>query len=182
MSQKDYKREIVLDLIQGSNHLRGIAGHLNINPMMVARRIKELLEENAVDYRMEGKNKIFFLKKTLEAKNYIFSAEIYRLHHLLERYPSLRQIIEKMQEDKRVKLAVIFGSYAKGIAREDSDIDIYVDTTNKKIKEEFSLLNSKLSIKIGKYNQSSLLIKEIKKNKVIIKGVEPFYEKNHFFG
>ena len=181
MAQKDYTLEIVLDLIKGSSHLRAIAAHLSINHMMIARKIKDLINENAVDFKIEGKNKLFFLKKTIEAKNYFFSAESYKLNKLLGKYPSLRGIIEKIQADKRIKLAILFGSYAKEIAKEESDIDIYIDTKDHKIKESLSLLNSKLSVKIGKYNKSSLLIKEIQKNKVILKGVELYYEKNKFF-
>jgi predicted nucleotidyltransferase len=181
MAQKDYALEIVLDLIRGKSHLREIANHLNINHMMIARRIKDLIKDNVLDFKTEGKNKVFFLKKTIEAKNHVFSAENYKLNQFLKKYPSLRQIVEKIQADKRIKLATIFGSYAKGIAKENSDIDVYIDTNDKNIKESLSFLNSKLSIKIGKYNKSSLLIKEIEKNKVIIKGVELFYEKNDLF-
>src|SRR3989344_5754069 len=181
MAQKDYTSEIVLDLVRDNSHLRAIAAHLSINHMMIARRIKHLIKENVVDFRVEGKNKLFFLKKTIEARNYVFSAESYKLNKLLGKYPSLRQIVEKIQADKRIKLAVLFGSYAKGIAKEESDIDIYIDTNDHKIKENLSLLHSKLSVKIGKYNKSGLLIKEIEKNKVIIKGMEVYYEKNNFF-
>ena len=181
MEQKDYKLEIVLDLIKWKSHLRGIASHLSINHMMIVRRLKDLMGDNVVDFRAEGKNKIFFLKKTIEARNYAFSAESYKLNRLLRKYPFLRQIIEKIQADKKIKLAVLFGSYAKGIAKEESDIDIYIDTNDRKVKENLSLLHSKLSVKIGKYNKSGLLIKEIEKNKVIIKGIELYYEKNNFF-
>ena|SRR3989338_5735618 len=181
MAHKDYTSELVLDLIKGTNHLRGIARNLRINHMMVARRIKDLITENVVDFRVEGKNKIFFLKKTIEAKNNVFSAESYKLNKLLGKYPSLRQIVENIQADKKIKLAIIFGSYAKGIAKEESDIDLYIDTNDPTAKASLSLLNSKLSVKIGKYNKSSLLIKEIEKNKVIIKGIELYYEKNNFF-
>ena len=41
--------------------------------------------------------------------------------------------------------------------------------------------NSKLSIKIGKFNTKSLLIKEIIKNHIIIRGLEDFYERAEFF-
>ena len=43
------------------------------------------------------------------------------------------------------------------------------------------MLDSKLSIKIGKYDKNNNLIKEIEKNHVIIKGVDEYYEKNKFF-
>jgi len=182
MAQKDYKLEIVLDLIKSNNHLRGIANNIKVNHMTISRRIKELIRENVLDFRIEGKNKIFFLKKTIEARNYVFSSELYKLNKLLVKYPLLRKMVEHIQRDKKIKLAILFGSYAKNMAKEDSDIDVYVDTEDKKIKESLSLLDSKLSVKIGKYNKSSLLIKEIEKNKVIIKGIELYYEKNNFFG
>ena len=181
MEQKEYKIEIVNELLNSPNHIRGLAKKLNVNHMTIFRKIKALSKENVADYKLEGKNKTYFLKKTVEAKNYVFSAENYKLNKLLKKYPSLRGIIEKIQKDKRIKLAVLFGSYAKGISKSESDIDIYIDTIDKKIKEEVSLTDSKISIKIGKYNGSNLLIKEIEKNHVIIKGVEQYYEKNKFF-
>ena len=78
-------------------------------------------------------------------------------------------------------MALIFGSYAKSIEKKDSDIDIYIDTEDRKLREEVNRLDSRLSVKIGKYDKSNLLIKEIEKNHIIIKGVELFYEKNKIF-
>jgi len=181
MEQKDYKLEIVNELLNNENHIRGIAKKLNTNHMTIVRKTKELAKENVVDYKEEGKNKTYFLKKTVEAKNYVFSAENYKLNKLLKKYPALRGIVEKIQKNKKIKIAILFGSYAKGIAKPDSDIDIYIETGDKKIRGEVSLIDSRLSIKIGKYNKSNLLIKEIEKNHVIIKGVEQYYDKNKFF-
>ncbi len=182
MEQEDYKLEIIGELLKEENHIRGIAKKLNINHMTILRKIKELEKENVLDYKEEGKNKKYFLKNTVEAKNYIFISENYKLNQILERYPHLREIIEKIQKDSRIKLAVLFGSYAKGIAKDKSDIDVYIETKSFSLKKELSLLNSRLSIKIGEYDKESLLIKEINKNHVVIKGVELFYEKNKLFG
>ena len=181
MEQKDYSLEIVNELLNNQKHIRGIAQNLNTNHMNIVRKIKELAKENVVDYREEGKNKTYFLKKTIEAKNHAYSAENYKLNKTLKKYPNLRGIVEKIQNDKRIKLALLFGSYAKGIAKSNNNINVLIKTTNKKIKQEISLVNSGLSIKIGKYDKSSLLIKEIEKNHVIIKGIEQYYEKNRFF-
>ncbi len=181
MEQKCDKLDIVNELLNSENHIRGLAKRLGTNHMTVLRKMKELAKENVVDYKEEGKNKKYFLKETSEAKNYVFSSENYKLNNALRKYPNLRMIVEKMQKDKRIKLAILFGSYAKGIAKSDSDIDVYIETTNKKIKEEVGLINSKLSVKIGRYDNSNLLIKEIEKNHIIIKGVERYYEKNKFF-
>ncbi|HLC56891.1 MAG TPA: nucleotidyltransferase domain-containing protein [Candidatus Nanoarchaeia archaeon] len=181
MEQKSYKLEIVNELLNAEYHIRELARRLNTNHMIIVRKIKELYKENIVDYKREGKNNKYFLKKTIEAKSFAFSAENYKLNKLLKKYPSLRRIIEKIQTNKDIKLAILFGSYAKEIAKVNSDIDVYIETDSKKIREDINSIDSKLSVKIGKYDKSNLLIKEIEKNHVVIKGIEAYYEKNKFF-
>ena len=78
-------------------------------------------------------------------------------------------------------ITAIFGSYSKGNETKASDIDIYIVTRSRNFKYRASKLNSKFSVKTGGYDKNSLLIKEIEKNHIIIKGVEKFYEKNQFF-
>ena len=73
------------------------------------------------------------------------------------------------------------GNYAKFIPKDDSDIDIYVDTTDKKIKETINNIHDKISAKIGEFSKEDLLIQEIIKNHVIVIGGEIFYEKLGFF-
>ena len=181
MSQKDYNKEIVLNLLKTTNHIRRLAKELQTNQMMISRKIKELEQDNIVDYKQEGRNKAYFLKKTLEAQESVFIAEHYKLIRTVKEYPLLRNMILKIKTDPKIKLAVLFGSYAKGLAHKDSDIDIYIETVNKELKKKIEQLNTKVSVKIGKYDPNSLLIKEIEKNHVILKGVEQYYEKNKFF-
>lgn len=181
MEQKDYKLEIVNALLKNKSHAREIAKNLKTNHMNIVRKAKELSKENVVDYNQEGKNKVYFLKKSIEAKAYIFMAENYKLIKILEKYPLLRGIVERIQKSKEIRLAALFGSYAKEIAKSDSDIDIYIETTNNKLKSDIEKINTKLSIKIGGYDKSNLLMKEIDKNHIIIKGIEEYYEKNRFF-
>ena len=78
-------------------------------------------------------------------------------------------------------MILLFGSYAKGNIRKDSDLDIYIETTNIKVKKKVQDIYDPISVKIGKFNPNDLLIKEIIKNHVIIKGGEEYYEKNGFF-
>ena len=60
-------------------------------------------------------------------------------------------------------------------------INYLINRLQDKIKNKIKELNSKLSIKIGEFDLNSLLIKEIIKNHVIIRGVEDYYEKNKIF-
>jgi predicted nucleotidyltransferase len=172
--------EIIAVLMGEELHMRALAKKLKTNHMTVARKLRELVSKNVLDFREEGKNKVYFLKKTVEAKGYIFRAELYKLNKTLIRYPELRGIINSIQENPKIELAVLFGSYARGITTKNSDIDIFVEAKGRKIKEELELLNSRLSLKIGKYDRTNPVIKEIERDHVIIKGVELFYAKSKF--
>ncbi len=173
---------IIEALLRKENHIRGLAKVLGTNQTTVSRKVLELYGANTVDYRFEGKNKVFFLKETLEAKQYACIAELYKLLAAIKKYSRLRLIVEKIRSNSKITLAVLFGSYAKGTANKESDIDVYIDTTDRSLGGEVSLIDTKLSVKIGSYAKQSLLIKEIEKNHVIIKGVEDYYEKSKFFG
>ncbi len=169
--------EIILILLKKETHLREIARLLGKPHSSILRKINKLICENVLDFRIEGKNKIFLIKKNLISMNYIFNAERYKLNKLLRKYPKLERIFERILEKSRNNLIVVFGSYAKFSAKENSDIDIYIETEDRKIKKELELIHTRLSIKIGKFDLSSMLIKEIIKNHVILKGVEEFYDK-----
>ncbi len=173
---------VIIDALKNEElHARALAKRLETNHMTVSRKLKELLSDNALDYRLEGRNKIYFLKKSLEARNFAVMAELYKLNKVLEKYPQLRKTIKGIQENTKINLAILFGSYASCTANEKSDIDVFIETKDRKLKQELELLNLKMSVKIGDYDPSNLLIKEIEKNHVIIKGVELYFERNRFF-
>lgn len=173
--------EIILVLIRGESHLREIARTLKKSHSTILRKINELVKIGVLDYKMEGKNKKLFIKNGLGARNYIYSAEIYKLSKFIEKYPELGIILEDIKKNMPKGMIILFGSYAKGNPKKESDIDIYIETLDSPVKSKVKDINSKINVKIGKFDASSLLIKEIIKNHIIIRGVEEFYEKNKFF-
>lgn len=173
--------EIVRNLLIHDSHPRAIARELGVSHTTVQRKIKELLSGNVLDYRIEGKNTVYFLKRTIEARIYMYMAEWYTLGETIEQLPQLRFIIKIIQDRRDISLAILFGSYAKGTSREASDIDIYIETTDISIKREIERHHSKVSVKIGLFDTDTLLIQEIMKNHVILKGVERYYEATEFF-
>jgi len=181
MSQIDYRLKIAESLLRKDNHIRGLAKVLGTNQTTISRKIQQLYKDSIVDFREEGKNKVYFLKKTLEAREYIYIVEKYKTLESVKKYPRLRRIIDKVRENKEILLAVIFGSYAKGTATKESDIDLYIETDNRNIKDSIEQIDTKLSVKIGQYDKKNILIKEIEKDHIIIKGVEIFYEKSQLF-
>ena len=67
MSQKHYDLMVVEALLRKENHIRGLAKDLGTNQTTISRKVLKLYATNVVDFRFQGKNKVFFLKKTLEA-------------------------------------------------------------------------------------------------------------------
>ncbi len=164
-------------LLRSDNHIRGIAKKLNESHSTILRKLNNLKKENAIDSRKEGKNKIFYLKENIVTHSYILQAELQKLTKLLRHNPQLSIIFEEMLKKTDEKLVVLFGSYAKGLAKKDSDIDIYIETKSRSVKKIIEDIHSKINVKIGIFDTKSPLIKEIIKDHVIIRGIEVFYDK-----
>lgn len=180
-NKDDIILEMMLLLIKEKFHLRSIARELQVHHSIIARKLKELIDNNVVDYKLEGKNKVFYIKKNIQARNYIYNAEGYKLIKLFRKYPELTVIAEDILKISKEKIIILFGSYAKFIPKKESDIDIYIETKDEKVKERIEHINSKIKVKIGTFNINDLLIIEIIKNHIILRGIEEFYEKNKFF-
>ena len=169
--------DIIELLLKADNHVRGIAKKLNESHSTILRKLDNLKKENVIDSRKEGKNKIFYLKKNLVSRTYILQAELHKLTKLLQQNPELSIIFEEVLKKSDEKLVVLFGSYAKGLAKKDSDIDIYIETKSRNVKKTIEEIHSKINVKIGTFDTKSPLIKEIIKDHVIIRGIEVFYGK-----
>ncbi len=174
MFQKRNDFEIVGLLQKGPNHLRSIAKYFNLPPSTTMRILNSLVEENVLDFKEVGKNKEFFLKDSPERKIYEFFVEHYKKLACLQN-PMIRKITEEIAKiTKNNELVILFGSYAKGLETKTSDIDIFVETNNKQTREDLELLSNKLSVKMGDFDNNSLLGKEILNNHIVLQNVERF--------
>lgn len=178
-SNLDY--EILLLLIRERMYLRAIARALNTPHSTIIRKINGLLGYGVIDYIQEGKNKIYFIKKSTIAKQYVYQAEMYKLIRLITIYPELEVLIKEILESTDEQLIVLFGSYAKFSAKKESDIDLYICSQNNSLIDKLTQINSKISIKLGKFDTNSNLIKEIINNHIILRGEEVYYEQLRFF-
>ena len=170
MLQKRNDLEIVEIIRKKPTHIRSISKKLDLIPSTVFRTLKNLEKEKVVDFRREGKNKIYYLKETTEAETYLFITEHYKYLKLMQN-PYIRRKILELKKIFKDELIVLFGSYAKGLETKHSDIDIYIET-NKKILE----IPENIQIKRGKLDKNNALTKEIIHDHVIIQGVERFYQ------
>ena len=177
----NYGYEVLLLLLKKEMYGRELAKELKTSLTRVQAILTELRNINVLDYRIEGKNHIYFIKKNLVSKSFILNAENYKLAKILSKHRELEPLFQDIIKKSQCHLILLFGSYAKNTERKESDIDIYIETTNPKIKEEAQKIYDLISVKIGKFNVNDLLIKEIMKNHAIIKGGENYYEKIKFF-
>ena len=108
--EQNLTNEIVALLLKEDLHTRAIAERLASNHATILRKLRNLTEENIVDFRMEGKNKVFTLKRTIEGRNAAMIAEIYKQSSIVSRYPVLRGIVQTVQEMPAIPLAILDGS------------------------------------------------------------------------
>jgi len=177
----NYEFEVLLLLLKKEMHGRELAKELKTSLTRVQSTLNQLRNINVLDFKVEGKNHIYFIKRNLVSRSFILNAENYKLVKFLDKHPELEPIFEDIIKKSNYNLILLFGSYAKGNQKKESDIDIYIETTDPKIKDEVQKIYDLISVKIGKFNPEDLLIKEIIKNHIIIKGGEEYYETLKFF-
>jgi predicted nucleotidyltransferase len=164
--------EVVRELARSPNHGRALAQILDSNQTTIARITNELESMNVIEHELHGRNKVFSLKDSIEARSMLVMVEHEALIELLERTPMLRRIIERVQAHEPV-LAILFGSYANGTQRRESDIDLYLETSDRTVRDAIKRIDSRLHVIIGSFEQSPLRT-EIEANHVIICGAERY--------
>ena len=163
---------VVRSLSRQPNHGRALAQLLSSNQTTIARITRELESMNVLEHEMHGRNKVSVLKDSIEARSMRAMAEHEALIQLLERSPMLRRMVERIQAHEPT-LAILFGSYAKGTQRKESDIDVYLETSDRTLRERIEAIDSRLHVVIGSFEPSPLR-SEIEHSHVIICGVERY--------
>lgn len=177
----NYECEVLLSLLKKEAHGRELAKALKTSLTRIQSILNRLSSHNVLDYKTQGKNHIYFIKRNLVAKTFILNAENYNLAKLLCKYQFLEPLFKEVAQKYPHQMIILFGSYAKFIPKEDSDIDLYLDSIDKQVPEKIKLINEMINVKIGEFNKEDLLIQEIINNHIIIQGGETFYDKLGFF-
>jgi hypothetical protein len=107
--QNNLALDIISVLLRKENHLRAIAKVLGESHSTVLRKLNCLEKDDVVGFRIEGRNKIFFLKDNLIVKNYIFQTESHKLVKLIRKHPHLEPVIEELL--KKTNQEIVLCSY-----------------------------------------------------------------------
>lgn len=158
---------------------REITRKLKMNQKTISNFLNKLEKDNILKFHKEGKNKYYFLNKfNSQIKEIIKMIEINRKIEFIERHEKLKDLLEKI-EDRSKGIVIIFGSFAKGTANKNSDLDVFIIGNISEIDDLEKIYNLKINIVKStkeKFNKQDLFIKEIIKNHIILKGVEEFVE------
>jgi len=106
-------------------YIREVQRLLKISPRTAQLILGDLERKGIIESRVRGKIKTYKLKDTEIAKEYLNLVEQYKNLSFHSKKPMVREIITKIIPVIQ-GIGVIFGSYAKGLEREDSDLDIFI--------------------------------------------------------
>lgn len=166
----DYNREL---------YGRELIGKVSLSQKSIALSLAELEKEGILTSTKRGSIKFFRLNlQNAEIKDLLMSAESERKLIFFRKHLKIAHIFKN---DERV--IGIFGSYAKGTQKEDSDIDVFV--IGEKIKEDYDKIGKKFDVEISiKYfserefnsliKNENALCKEIIESHILIFGIERF--------
>jgi len=172
---KDYKAKLTGSFI---------AKKKNLNQKFVAIALKEFEEYGLLKSTLQGKNKLYSIN-LYDAQiitNFISSIEHLRTIAFYKKQPMVKEIAAKILTFCR-DIVVVFGSYAKGTQKKDSDLDLFiVGYCNKKeIEKIVEMYKMDVNIKhypLHTFKKALLkrdpLIVEIIKDHIIIKNIHEF--------
>jgi predicted nucleotidyltransferase len=162
-------------------YIREIQKILEISSRTALKTLNKLEEKGILKSKQKGKIRLFTIKKTLIAREYLCLAEQYKKIKLYERELLIKEIFEKI-DDFIDGIVIIFGSYAKNLVKKNSDLDLFIigQYNEKKIKKVGNIYN--LNIDLKSYPKKvflenlnhDILLKEILNNHITIKGTQNF--------
>ena len=162
-------------------YIREVQKLLKISPRTSQLILNDLENKGILESKTKGKIKAYTIKRNSLSQRYIIFSEQYKAIAFLEKKLIIKEIIEKINPFIE-GIGIVFGSYAKDIAKKDSDLDIFVigKYNKEKIKKVSKTYGIEISIKcyplktFEKNLANDILLKEILKNHIIFLNVEQF--------
>ena len=168
-------------------HMRAMAKLLDTSHMTLLPHLKYLEELKILKAETIGKNKQFTLnKENILTKYYLITVEELATISYLRKNFIIKKLVEHLSRLDLVTPLILFGSYTKGYANEESDIDLFAvgkfssnqlehltkfeTVYGKKINlKAVSAENFDVALRSG-----DILIKEVVANHIILCNPDPF--------
>lgn len=162
-------------------YIREVEKLIEVSSRTALVTLAKLEKEGILESKNKGKIKAYSIKRSVISREFLLLTEQYKRIGFLEKNHLVKEVLEKADEYLQ-GIVIVFGSYAKGIQKEDSDLDLFVVGTfdEKKIKETGKKYGLDINIKSYPMNifekeiRDDILLKEITENHIIIKDAEGF--------
>jgi uncharacterized protein len=163
--------------------IREMQRSLKVSSKTASVLLSDLESKGILEGKTKGKIKTYGLKNHARVNDYILMAETYKKIVFLENNNVIDEVITKVYPEIE-GIGIIFGSYAKGTQKKDSDLDVFVvgEYNSKEIDRISRLYGIQISVKnypsnVFKNNlRKDVLIREVLSNHIIFKGFEHFIE------
>ena len=164
-------------------YIREVQRILKISPRTAQLILDDLEKKGILESKLRGKIRAYKLKKNLMTAKYLVLTEKHKEIAFLEKNLIIKEIIEKTTSLIQ-GMGIIFGSYAKGINKKDSDLDIFVigKCNRIKIKEISKIYKIEINMKnypkniFRKIMDSDILTQEVLKDHIIFLNSEEFID------
>lgn len=162
-------------------YIREVEKLLKISSRTAFVTLIKLEKEGILESKIRGKIKTYSIRKSVLSREFFLLTEQYKRVEFLEKNHLVKEVFEKVDEYMQ-GIVIIFGSYAKKIQKEDSDLDLFIVGTfdEKKIKGVGHKYGLDINIKSYPLNlfkkemHYDILLKEIVENHILIKDAEGF--------
>ena len=168
-------------------HMRAMAKLLETSHMTLLPYLKRLEELKILQTETVGKNKQYTLNKdNLLTKYYLITTEELVTIDYLEKTFLIKKLAEHLSNVDISNPVILFGSYAKGYANEESDIDLFsigklTENQQTHIKKFEAIYGKKINLKTAStenfnagLRMGDILIREVVANHIVISNPDPF--------
>jgi len=170
-----------------SIHIRAMAKRIGTSHVALLPHLKRLEELKILNSEKAGRNKQYTLNKdNILTKHYLIATEELVTIGYLEKTFLIKKLAEHLNNIDTSNPLILFGSYAKGYATEESDIDLFsigklTEDQQNNIKNFESTFGKKINLKITSpenfntgLRTGDILIKEVVANHIVISNPDPF--------
>jgi predicted nucleotidyltransferase len=162
-------------------YIREVQKILGISPRTAQLILDDLEKKAILESVTKGKIKVYKIKKSDIAQEYLVFVEQYKKISFLEKHRLIREVIGKITSHI-CGVGIIFGSYAKGTEKKGSDLDVFVigSYDEKSINEVSKMYGIEINAKnypskiFGKSIQNDALVREVLDNHVVFRNAEEF--------
>ncbi|MFH1055452.1 MAG: nucleotidyltransferase domain-containing protein [Candidatus Altiarchaeota archaeon] len=168
------------------HHGSEIARVYGLNQKTVSNLLNRLEAEGLLKSKMSGKNKEFTMsfddrEKTMRL---LMSAENARTIMFMDDNPRVKEILSKVKRHMQ-GIVIIFGSYAKGLQKKDSDLDLFLvgEYHSKEVEKISQMYGLNMSVKQmmpddfkEALRAKEVLIREVASHHILVQGLEDYFD------